>query len=437
MAARSIARLSPAIALLGIGLVAATFAADRATAPVTAWWAWIGCGVFGPLLFAARRTLWPLSFGVVLAAVAIVLFPRQGPVALAVPTLLFAVAVALGSGDLVDPRHAEGSRGVRERLRWIAVAFSAQLVIHADRLWDRAGEPETLLRLALAPVVAGWALSQLARFDRSIGLTAGCVAFAAGAGWSLEACVALGLASVASAAFVGASSGARIRMAALLLLPLPALTHEPLWVVVALTGASAAAFSADGWVGRSGRLAVAASALGVLLAAALPFSHRAPLESVLRSVAMSPTGLLETVHVARDRALSAKAPTAEWDLNRGPIGALVIDAFLIEAATLPCGQRIATVSVESAGAIYETELRVGRDLFDWAARRPDVLERSRCREATPFERWLPPTGRFFGALGRTHLAVEPALHAQRLRITRADDLPPELRLVLRRIVTVR
>ncbi len=422
----SVIRLAPALAGLGTVLVAAAFAADRSTAPATAWLGLAATGVLAPLFLVVRTGRLQLALLSLLAPAAIVLLPREGAAPLAALALLLAAAVALVAIEQ-DGRPARAGR-----FTWLAVSFAAQTVLHFDQLWSRPAELATLLELVAAPALAGLLLGNLDRYERGETSTVAAVLFAAGPGFTLVSLAALGLAALV----------ARVRPAsarlALLIVALPAFGHEPAWAALALCGFAAAAGLGPSALARAGRGLVGLVALGSLLAAAPPWLRGEPVSEVLGTLARPPFARLELPLVHRSLALSAASPRAEWPLSGAPVGFLVVDSFLTDATALDCGRAVATLRLSAADRPpVVAEIRVGDGAGEWASARPDVAAALACRSMIPFTHWIPAGGRFLGRTFRARLAIDPAYPAERVEIERAPGLPDSVRVHIQRVASER
>jgi len=422
----SATRLAPALALLATVLIAAAYAADRSSAPATAWLGLAATAVLAPLLLLVREARLPLALLSLLAPAAIVLLPRQGAAPLAALALILTAAVALVALEL-DGRVAPVGRGV-----WLAVAFAAQTLLHFDALWERPIGVDTLLLLVVAPALGALLLGALENDRDEVTMTVAAALVAAGPGFTLPSLAALALVRLLVRLWPETSRLAPAIVA------LPAFGHEPAWAAVALVGFGAAAGLGSRALGRAGRGAVGFAALGVLVVAAPPWLQTAPASTLLEALTRRPLARLDLPLAHGSLALSTAAPRAEWPLSGGPVGAVVVDSFLTDATALDCGRTIATVRLTASGREpVLAEVRVGTDSGEWASARTDVAATIACPSLTPFNHWIPAGGRFLGRTFRARLAVDPAYPADRLEIERAPDLPDGVRLHLQRVASER
>ena len=420
---RRLANLVPPAALVALVAICARFAVDRAAGPARVFLALVVAGALAALAFAARPQVRWLPFASALFAPLVILLPVESPGTLAILWGLAALALAAVAGA--------GLSGIEppRRRELFALAYAAQLLVHADLLWTAPTSPRTFLLLALAPAVAAAALEALARARSELVFGAALASFAAGPGWDPLGCAALiGVAIVivrARPAIGPASALVAVAAAA------PALDGEAAWIALALAAAAAVAGHPQRQLAGLGRAAVALAALGALLAGAPPWSRRAPLGALLVGVAAPPLGRVESQLRGRTATLHPRSPRLELALPGAPIASVVLDSFLIEAAELPCGTPLARVSVAGEGReLAVGVLRVGAESGEWAAGRADVAARIACGGFEPFARWIPRGERFFAALHRARFRLESPLGAERLIVERDPRLPPRTRIVI-------
>jgi hypothetical protein len=421
--ARRLVALAPPAALVALVAVSASFATDRAAAPARLFLALVAAAVLGAAGLAAGAHARWLPAAAALLAPCLLLVPVDSPLAPALVLGIAGVALAAATGERLR-------RPPWPRLAALAaLGFAAQLLVHADALWRAPLEPGALALLAVAPVVAALSVAALGRARPGLGVAAALAAFAAGPGWSWAGCAALAAAALlvgATRPRPGLAAGAVALAAAV-----PALGDEPAWVVLALLTATALAADPRPRPAALGRGALAAAALGALLAGGLPWRREAPVASLLSTVGAPPRARLEAPLGPRTATLGAGSRRLELDWRVDGVAALVVDAFLSDAAELPCGTPVARFRLYSDGReVARARLAVGAGLGEWAALRPDVAARLACRAGAPFAHWLPRGGRFLGARWRARLPLPRPVTADRLVVEASRRLPRATRLAL-------
>lgn len=423
---RGVAGLLPAAALLSLGLAGVALAADRSTAAVTGFLVLLASGVLAVLglaVDAGRRG--ESAIAALLLAPPLVVFPADQLLRSATVVTLLAIAVAVAAARLGPALAARGDTGVA---RVAGLAFAANLVLHADRLWTRPLPLLALVGLVVAPCLAAlsWRLLAAEPAFATLSLLA---AFAAGPGWSAASCLAL-----LALAAVRRSTGRQALARALspVLLAAPAFAHEPWPIALGLaTAVGVALLSAPASLARAGRSAIAALAFAALLAGGMPWKRPAPLSAALAAAITPPLRTVERPIAAESRVLRSGATTLELPLSGEAIRAVVVDSFVSDSLALPCGTAVGRVQVDGVeGTAWEGEVRVGADTGEWAVRRPDVAAAIACRALAPSLYWPKPDGRFFAANYRTRFLLPRQVEAAKLRFVLDDRLPRPTQWVL-------
>ncbi len=419
------AALAPALALAAAALATATFQLDRGAAVTTAAFGWLALGVLGALALLPGTPRALPAAAALAAALALLGLPHLGvlrPAAL--QALLAGAVIAHGAAALrrPDPLGVGG---------WFALAFAAQLVIAADRLFLAATAPATAGLLLLLPLAAALALDRIERAGGTgLAAVAALTAGLAGPGFSVAAAAGLVVAALLALA---PRARFRTRAAAVALAAAAPLTlgAEPPWLGLAIAAAAALAAGGVGRPARAARGALVALALGALLVAALPWRRSAPVATLLGALVAPPGRAALRAVELQPVVLTAAAPRFVVELDGGAAGAVVIDSYLTRAVELPCGTPIARVRFELAdGGVREGALEIGRDSAEWAAERPDVAAALACPAPPAWTSWLPAGGGFLGHHYRARVRLEAPVAARRLVVERAAALPEATALAL-------
>jgi hypothetical protein len=233
-----------------------------------------------------------------------------------------------------------------------------------------------------------------------------------------------------------ARSGPRLRLAAtgsLALLPFAA-GAEPAWLALAVAAAAVTAAGAAPPLARAARTLLLLLALATALAAAPPWARRPAAASALAALGAARPLVLERPVDTRPVVLSAAAPRFETALSGEPVGGWVIDSYLVESAALPCGRRLATITL---GEGEPRPLTLGRDSGEWASDRADVAATLACPPPPPWTSWVPAEGRFLGHHYRSRARLAMPRPASRLVVERDPTLPPGVAIALFQLATER
>lgn len=412
------------------GMAAASLAETRA---------WTGLLTAAAVIVAAGGPGWFAA--IALAALAVGEQTRLGRLRLSVSLPLLVCAV-LPLRD--QPLAACGVVAAGAALAWprpaVRLALSG-LMLAAALLPDPTHPASLGLLVAMIPLVPLVPLAASHSTERE-GALAACLlsALVAWVGGDAALPAAAGLAVLASA-----PRGAALRLQAGWtgwLLAASALAAAYPWLRGEPTSSALALWSLPTTASGYGLLALLAPLLVGAAAIALgsapgplgeATSRRfAPLLPALALLALAVRAparpLLGAQPVVLDQGRSAWTSATE----QGPIAVVVVEAALSNSTALPDGAAVASVRLRSAdGHVEERPLRVGHELDEWAARRPDVAA-TRPSSANAWTSWVPPGGGFFAQRYRARLAFSPAM-ATEVEIRRLDSVPASLALALYRV----
>jgi len=123
--------------------------------------------------------------------------------------------------------------------------------------------------------------------------------------------------------------------------------------------------------------------------------------------------------------LDAGHPAWETQVSgRRSIGSVVVESSLSNGAGLAPGTPVAIVRLRNAGRPEANwVLRAGEGTGEWAARRPDVIQAG-VKAPGPWISWV--AGGFLGQRYRSRWTLERPESASSLRIERAPGVPPDL-----------
>jgi hypothetical protein len=211
----------------------------------------------------------------------------------------------------------------------------------------------------------------------------------------------------------------------------PWVRPRPLDAALAILGLPA---SAEGTATAATSMATLAGA-AVLLAAARFGSMR-------RTVFLLVVGLAVAALAAQPRAAVEVAPPEGVELTAaephwstrldGPVGQIRLISSLGDAASLPAGTPVATLSLERGGRSLATwPLRAGHETAEWAADRPDL--RGSTARGMAWWSWVPPPGTFLAHVYAATWRPARSLAATRVRVVRAGALPAGVTLSLVRV----
>jgi len=425
-----LAGLLPLAALAAAGLATARSSTESGAAAATEALTLFAVAALAPIaLLAGARA--PTALAALLAGVALAALPHLGVLRLAAVPPLVSVAIALVAARELDPRRAPPRPASA-----LAIAFAAQLVARGVALWFAPAAPATWLELVVLPASAGAALVLAAGAAPGAAGRATAVAlaaFVAGPGFTPA-----GVGALAALAAVerSARSGPRLRLVAtgaLALLPFAA-AAEPAWLALAVAAAAVTAAGAAPPLAHAARTLLLLLALATALAAAPPWARRPAAASALSALGAARPLVLERPVDNRPVVLSAAAPRFETALSGEPVGGWVIDSYLVESAALPCGRRLATVTLEGGEPV---PLTLGRDSGEWASDRADVAATLTCPPPPPWTSWVPAEGRFFGHHYRSRARLATPRAAHRLVVERDPTLPPGVTIALFQVATER
>ena len=213
----------------------------------------------------------------------------------------------------------------------------------------------------------------------------------------------------------------------------PWLRTDPLATALALFGIPAP---------LAGRAVLVAALVAVAVALALSLVERAaPRPShwllatglaVAALVALPPPA----IDVAAGTAtLTAAAPVWEAAVS-GPVRRLRVVSALADAAALPAGTAVATVSLERQGTpLAAWSLRVGAHTGEWAAERADLG--GGVSRGPAWWSWLPPPGDFFAHDYAATWQLDQPAAATRVRVALVPGLAPGLTVSLHRLEITR
>lgn len=394
-------RLAVPLGMLLAVVATQRFTGDQASAAETLFLAFWAAAVFAPLAFLDVAS-GPAHAGFALATtVAVAALPRSGGLRPAVVAALLTVAVVVLTRLELRRRSPVALRSAA------ALSLAAAFVLHGHRLW-----------------IDGLSLA-----------TAGLLVLLPG----LAAAAATGLA-------VGGRPGAGLA-AAFALVAAPQLATEPWWIVLACAATASLAGLGGDAPARFARRALLLLGGATLLAGSYPWLRAAPIATLAASLASLAHPVVDTPLAERAVVLTRASPTFEAELSGGRVGALVLDSYLTHGVDLPCGQPLATVTLDDRRAGEEARklskgawsgrLAVGRDSAEWAAGRPDVAARLACSAPPPWISWIPSDGRFLGQTTRSRLALPFAHRARTVRIERDAALPEDTALALFFVATER
>jgi hypothetical protein len=133
--------------------------------------------------------------------------------------------------------------------------------------------------------------------------------------------------------------------------------------------------------------------------------------------------------------LSAEAPVWETAVS-GPVRRLRVVSALGDAAELPAGTAVATVSLERQGRpLAGWTLRVGAHTGEWAAERADLG--GGVARGPDWWSWLPPPGDFFAHAYAATWQLDRPVPATRVRVALVPGLAPGLTVALHRLEITR
>jgi hypothetical protein len=124
----------------------------------------------------------------------------------------------------------------------------------------------------------------------------------------------------------------------------------------------------------------------------------------------------------------------EWSapLRDGSVSRVRILSSLADAAALPAGTAVATLSLERDGRpLAAWTLRTGNDTAEWAADRADL--RGVAAAGPVWWSSLPPPGTFFAHAYASTWRLSRPVAATGIRIARDPSLPPNVKLSLLRV----
>jgi hypothetical protein len=122
--------------------------------------------------------------------------------------------------------------------------------------------------------------------------------------------------------------------------------------------------------------------------------------------------------------LDAGHPAWEAQVSGGSVGSVVVESSLSNGAALAPGTPVAIVHLRAgAGHSADWVLRSGEATGEWAARRADVAGAG-VKAPSPWVSWL--AGNFLAQRYRSRWTLERPERASSLRIERAPGVPPDL-----------
>ena len=131
-------------------------------------------------------------------------------------------------------------------------------------------------------------------------------------------------------------------------------------------------------------------------------------------------------------ALRADAPEWSAPLAGPPIERVRVVTTLADAAALPAGSAVATLSLERGGRpLAAWTLRAGTDTAEWAADRPDL--RGVAAAGPIWWSWLPPPGTYFAHAYASTWRLSRPVTADHVRLVRDPALAPGVTLSLARV----
>lgn len=422
-----LAPLAVPLALAVAGGVTAAFRTDGAQAATTLALTALACGVLAPLAATARRSSAVVPAAALAAFLALAFLPRGVPLAAAAVSGV--LVVALGAELAGRTRGSTPPQGAV----LAGLIYATQVLAAGDRLFAAPWAAATLFWVVAVPLAVAWALARVARLDAPIAWTLGLAGAASGPGWGTVELVVL---AGATALLGFAPVAGRPRVRALVAigaaaLPFVRCDRFGAALALALAAVAAAGLAPQRSLALGGRSTLAGLALAALAAGALPWRSPAPLETVVRSLALPPFAVVDRPVRADAVVLTEASPVYEAPLTVGEVRAVTVVSYLSDAVALPCGVPIARLELHDAErAVAEMELQVGRDSAEWATQRPDVAAALACPAPPSHWSWIPAEGRFFGSSYRARFRQARPVAADRLRIARDPALPPGVGVAL-------